>query len=173
MNFADTFRGLVNKMSGLGGERDKGAQGEWAFQPLDRLQIENAYRSNWMVRKAVDIPAFDMLREGWTWKADEEVVGKIEAEEKRLNVVGRIREALKYARLFGGAALLVSDGTGDYSRPLEPRRVGKGGIQFLKVIDRYHLQSGEIETDPLAANYLEPKFYHLSGTSRGLVIIHP
>jgi len=70
--FSDVSRGLVNAMSNLGSEKDKGAQGNWYFTPLDQQQAENAYRSNWMSRKAIDIPALDMMREGWAWQCSKE-----------------------------------------------------------------------------------------------------
>lgn len=173
MKWMDTLRGLVNSISGIGGERDKAAAGNWHYTPLERVQVENAYRSNWMCRKAVDIPAFDMLREGWAWQADEAVVAKIEAEEKRLQVNKRVLEAKRQARLFGGAAILISDGRGEYEEPLEPDSIAAGGVSFLKVLDRYHLTSGTIDTDPLSPTYLEPLWYDVSGTAQGTTRIHP
>lgn len=171
--FADVSRGLINKLSGLGGDSDKGAQGTWSFQPLDRQQVEAAYRSNWMCRKAVDIPAFDMMREGWAWQCEKEQIAAIEAEEKRLKVLSSVFTALKQARLYGGAAIMISDGGEDHSQPLDPRRVGQGGIAFLKVMDRYHLTSGILDYDPMSPTYMEPTYYDLAGAAGGSVRIHP
>ncbi|MCF3934336.1 DUF1073 domain-containing protein [Acuticoccus sp. M5D2P5] len=173
MQISDTFRGLVNAMSGLGGERDKAVAGTWAFQPLERQQLESAYRSNWMARKAVDIPAFDMMREGWAWQADEAVVGQIENEEKRLGVRRHVLRAIKLARLYGGAAIIVSDGSHNHSLPLNVERIGQRGVSFIKVLDRYHLLSGDLNTDPLSPNYLEPNYYDVASTAGGSTRVHP
>jgi hypothetical protein len=171
--FADVSRGLVNALSGLGSDRDKAAHGSWNFQPLSRQQVEAAYRSNWMCRKAVDIPAFDMMREGWAWQCDKKQISAIEAEEKRLGVRKNVLSALKQARLYGGSAILISDGSEDHSQPLNPRAIGKGGLAFIKVMDRYHLTSGLLDYDPMSPAYMEPTYYDLVSAATGTVRIHP
>jgi len=171
--FADVSRGLVNAVSGLGSDRDKATHGSWNFQPLDRQQVEAAYRSNWMCRKAVDIPAFDMMREGWSWQCEKEQITAIEAEEKRLGVLSKVFNAIKQARLYGGSAILISDGSEGHEEPLNPNTVGKGGVAFLKVMDRYHMTSGLLDYDPMSPTYMEPTYYDLVGAAGGTVRIHP
>ena len=171
--FSDVSRGLVNAMSGLGSDRDKATHGSWNFQPLDRQQVEAAYRSNWMCRKAVDIPAFDMMREGWAWQCEKDQITAIEVEERRLGVRKNVFNAIKQARLYGGSAILISDGSDKHSEPLNPNTVGKGGVAFLKVMDRYHLTSGQLDYDPMSPTYMEPTYYDLVGAAGGSVTIHP
>ena len=60
---------LVNLVSALGTAKDKSTASAYYFRELDPSQIIAAYRSDWIARKVVDIPAFDMVREGRNWQA--------------------------------------------------------------------------------------------------------
>jgi len=171
--FSDVSRGLVNAMSNLGSEKDKGAQGNWYFTPLDQQQAENAYRSNWMSRKAIDIPALDMMREGWAWQCSKEEIALIEAEEKRLKVHSRVFKAIKQADLLGGSGIIISDGKNNHSEPLALDTIQKGGIDFIRVMDRYQLSSGLLDFDPMSPTYMEPLYYDLIGAAGGTIRIHP
>ena len=171
--FSDVSRGLVNAMSNLGSEKDKGAQGNWYFTPLDQQQAENAYRSNWMVRKAIDIPALDKMREGWAWQCSKEEIALIEAEEKRLKVHSRVFKAIKQADLLGGSGIIISDGKNNHSEPLALDTIQKGGIDFIRVMDRYQLSSGLLDFDPMSPTYMEPLYYDLIGAAGGTIRIHP
>ena len=62
----DSLSGLYNSLSGLGGLRDKGSLGTWNFLPLNDQQLDCIFRQSWMARKAVTIPAFDILIAGDT-----------------------------------------------------------------------------------------------------------
>lgn len=171
----DSLKGLVNNITGAGTARDKTVGASWAFAQTDPLELENAYRSNWMCRKAVDIPAFDMLREGWAWQAEDDQIEAIEKEEKRLGIVSKIHEAMTLSRLFGGAALIVSDGAQDAAAPLNPKTIRQGGLSFVSVVDRFALASGPVEFDPASPFYLEPKYYSILtlGDQASLPFIHP
>ncbi|NTG86952.1 DUF1073 domain-containing protein [Agrobacterium rhizogenes] len=132
-----------------------------------------AYRGSWLPRKIVDIPALDSCRKWRNWQAEGDQIGSIEAEERRLNLRGKVLEASKKARLFGGAALFIGVGYADPSRPLDIERVGKGGLKHLTVLTRRQLAAGEIERDPTSEWYGKPKFYTLTGASGAQVAIHP
>ena len=69
--FGDSLTGLVNKLTGTGTDRDKITAQEWFFTEPLPIQLRNSYRASWVCRKTVDAPVNDMLREGWTWQADE------------------------------------------------------------------------------------------------------
>lgn len=168
----DTLRGFVNTVSGLGTARDKAVQGAWSFQRLDRQQLEAAYRSNWIARKAVDVPAFDMMREGWSWQGDGDTIERIEAEEKRLNLRHKIHMALRWSRLYGGAALIMSDGAADPSEPLDVSAIGLGGLRYVQVIDRAFLSADDIDDDPASDTFLQPRWFNLVSTVRGHFRLH-
>ncbi|MGU3455549.1 anti-CBASS protein Acb1 family protein [Brevundimonas sp. M1A4_2e] len=164
--------GLANALSGLGTERDKAASTYYAEPTVDPQELVNAYRGSWMARKIVDIPALDSCREWRAWQAADGQIELIEAEEKRLNIKGKVLEARKKARLFGGAAVYADFGD-DASQPLDLSRVQKGGIRFLKVFTPRRLVAGEIETDPLSEFSEMPKEFTVAGGATGQARIHP
>lgn len=164
--------GLANALSGLNTERDKAAHSYYAEPTIDALELVNAYRGSWMARKIVDIPAMDSCRNWRSWQADQADIELIEAEEKRLNVQGKVLEARKKARLFGGAAVYADFGD-DASRPLDLERVQKGGIRFLTVFTPRQLVPGEIDTDPMSEFFGMPKKFTIAGGATGQARIHP
>ncbi len=164
--------GLASMVAGLGTERDKAATVYYTDPVIDQQQLVNAYRTSWLPRKIVDIPALDSCRNWRAWQAKNGQIELIEGEEKRLNVRGKVLEARKKARLFGGAALYIDLGD-DASQPLRIESVKKQGVRFLTVLTPRQLQPGEIETDPLSPLYGRPKDYSIvAGTTRHTTV-HP
>lgn len=164
--------GLASAIAGLGTDRDKAASVYYTDAAVDLQQLVAAYRTSWLPRKIIDIPALDSCRAWRAWQAKNGQIEKIEAEEKRLNVQAKVLEARKKARLFGGAALYIDLGD-DASQELKPEAVKPGGIRFLTVLSPRQLQPGELETDPLSPLYNRPKTYSLVSGTNGQTIIHP
>ncbi|SCB25418.1 DUF1073 domain-containing protein [Rhizobium multihospitium] len=165
--------GLVSLASRMGTERDKAASVFYTQPILTDEQIIAAYRGSWLPRKIVDIPALDSCRKWRNWQAASDQIGLIEAEERRLNLRGKVLEAATKARLFGGAALFSGTGDADPALPLEVERVGKGGLKHLTVLTRRQLAVGDIDSDPASEWYGKPKFYTLTGANGMQVNIHP
>lgn len=161
---------LVNFVANLGTERDKAAGSFYAPVVLTDEQLHNAYRGAWFPRKVVDIPAKDATRRWRAWQASKAQIEKIEAEEKRLQVQARTKEALTKARLWGGAAIFIGTGETDTSKPLAPERVQEGGIRYLTVMSRRDLSATEQDRDVMSPNYGKPKAYRLGGSA---IEIHP
>lgn len=170
MRTNDSLRSVV---SGLGDPmRDKMALTTYGFQVLDEVQIANIYRSNWMGRKAVDIPALDAVRKGRDWQAEQKQIELIEAEQNRLGFWKKLLEVLIKARLWGGAALYIGTGDNDLASPLAPERIKKGGVRYLTVLGRRDLAAGEIDQDVMSEFYGQPAYYEVTGAN-SLVRIHP
>ncbi|WP_286776210.1 MULTISPECIES: anti-CBASS protein Acb1 family protein, partial [unclassified Pseudomonas] len=136
---------LQNLVAGLGTARDKASHSHYAIPEMDDLQLLNAFRGSWTAQKGVSIPAIDACRNWRSWQAKNEQIELIEAEEERLNVRGKILEALLKARLFGGAAVFIGTGDRDTASELKPDRVSQGGIKYLAVMTRRQLSATEIE----------------------------
>lgn len=164
--------GLASALAGLGTDRDKAATVYYADPIIDQQQLVASYRGAWLPRKIVDIPALDSCRNWRSWQAKNKQIEIIEAEEKRLNLKGKVLEARKKARLFGGAALYIDLGD-DASKPLRADAVGQGGLRFVTVLTPRQLQPGEIDTDPLSAYYGRPKDYTLVAGTTAQTNIHP
>ncbi|NLR96628.1 DUF1073 domain-containing protein [Rhizobium sp. P38BS-XIX] len=165
--------GLVSLASRMGTERDKAASVFYTQPILTDEQIIAAYRGSWLPRKIVDIPALDSCRKWRNWQAASDQIGLIDAEERRLNLRGKVLEASTKARLFGGAALFIGSEDADPALPLEMERVGKGGLRHLTMLTRRQLSAGDIDSDPTSEWYGKPKFYTLTGANGSQVTIHP
>ncbi|CRM04914.1 phage-associated protein, family [Pseudomonas sp. 28 E 9] len=161
---------LQNLVAGLGTARDKASHSHYAIPEMDDQQLLNAFRGSWTAQKGVTIPAVDACRNWRNWQADKDQIEQIEAEEDRLNVKGKILEALLKARLFGGAAVFIGTGERDTASELNPERVKQGGVKYLTVMTRRQLSATEIEQDPQSPRFGKPKAYRLPGS---VVEIHP
>jgi len=165
--------GLVSLASRMGTERDKAASVFYAQPILADEQIIAAYRGSWLPRKIIDIPALDSCRKWRNWQAAADQIGLIEAEERRLNLRGKVLEASTKARLFGGAALFIGTDDSDLAMPLDLEAVRKGGLRHLTVLTRRQLAAGDMDGDPASEWYGKPKFYTLTGANGTQVVIHP
>lgn len=164
---------LTNLVSRMGTDRDKASASSYVLSAFTDDQLLAAYRSAWLPRKIIDIPAFDSVRAWRDWQAEGTQIETIEAEEKRLNVKGKVLEARVKARLWGGAAVMIGTGDADLAEEMDPERIGAGGLRYLTVLTRRQLTAGERETDPASEFYGRPKFYQLSTANAAQVNIHP
>lgn len=165
---------LENYVANLGTERDKASASFYGVPMLTEEQAINAYRGAWLPRKIVDIPALDATRRWRAWQAKKEQIEKIEAEEKRLQLRSKVREAMIKARLFGGAAIYLGTADKKPEMPLQPGGIARGGLQYLAVMSCKELKAGDIERDVLNPGFGKPKFYELAAVATGFrVQIHP
>lgn len=164
-----TTDGLSNVVAGLGGASDKRSYNRWTHQgdPFNNFgELEALYRSSWIARQIVDIPANDATREWRTFEG--EAAQKIEAVEKKLNVKSRSNDWIKNARLYGGGLMLMVTGQ-DLSKPLNLDRVREGDLKKVLVFDRWYLSGTALNvTDPLSDNFLESEYYFLAGTGQAI-----
>ena len=166
----NVFDGLKSLLGGLGDiNRDKSAGISFEENTLDDQQLMNAYSSNWIARKIIDIPAEDSLRKWRRWESDNSDL--IELEEQRLGLKAKVKEASIKGRMLGGAAIYIGTDQ-EPTEPLNPETIKKGGIKYLTVMTRRELTAGELEQDPETPYYGKPKDYTIS-SQRGQVTIHP
>lgn len=166
----DSLTSLVSRM---GTERDKAATVYYTNPVMTDEQLIAAYRGSWLPRKIVDIPALDSCRKWRDWQAKKPQIEAIEKEEQRLNVKGKILEASKKGRLFGGAVVLIGTGDSDPQEPLDVERVGKGGLKYLTVMTRRKLAAGELDRNPASEWYDKPAYYTASGNNGEVLTFHP
>ena len=159
-----TADGLVNVATGLGTGKSKRSHNVWQYTALnDWASLDACYQTNWIARKICDIPAEDMTREWRRVKA--EGAEQIAALEQHLLLPNAVQEAVTWARLYGGAGILMITGQ-DLTKPLRPELIKKGDLKRLLVLDRWDMAAVTINTwDVLAANYLKPESYAVRGGS--------
>lgn len=165
--------GFQNAVAQIGTRRDKAAHASYRLPGRNDAELIAAYRTAWLPRKIVDIPAQDATRRWRSWNAEKEQISAIEAEETRLRLQGTVRDALITARLLGGVAIYLGTGDKDVSKPLIADRIGKGGLRHLTIIPRDQLNAGEIETDPESPEFGKPGHYELHKEHGEAVRIHP
>lgn len=166
---------LENLVSGLGQVgHDKSVSNRYVFNPIDRNQLDNAYRSDWIAGKAVDIVADDATSEWRAWNAEADQITKIEASEKRLGLLKKTQSALKKARLYGGSCIVIGiKGDTNLARPIDPSKVKQGGIEYLNVVTRHELSYSEIDWDIASPYFGTPKEYTYSNPNAQMIKIHP
>jgi len=157
-----TGDGLVNVVSGLGTHKAKRSHNQFQYGFLnDFSQLDAAYQTSWLARAIVDYPAEDMTREWRTLKCDE--ADLIRSEEDRLQLPALTSEATSWARLYGGAGILMITNQ-DLTKPLRADKIKKGDLYRLLVVDRFDMTPLDLnQTNILAANYLQPEFYTIAG----------
>lgn len=162
--------GLVNVAASLGTARDKASHSRYAVIPWSASQLLAAYRSAWLPRAVVDVPAEDATRKWRAWTAKADQITAIEAEERRLSLPLRVLEAYKAARIYGGAAIYIGTSDPDPAEALVPSRVGE--VRHLTVLTPMQLSPQEISRDIESPYYGRPEFYELSSPRSGSVKLH-
>lgn len=160
--------GMENVVTGLGTRNDKSFYDRYANNIVSQQQIDAAYNSSTWFRKIVKIPVDDSLREGWTWKADDATITKIEGEQNRLNMIGKIHEAQCRARKDGGAIIVMGGLPGATDQPIDLTKIPAGSLKYLLVLGKGQVTSFERDTDVLSPEFGNPKMYIV-----GSVKIHP
>lgn len=166
---------LENLITGMGTQKDKSRSTTYAFFELNKNQLENAFRSDWIARKCVSIPAQDATRQWRSWLSDNKDIEKLEELEKTLQLQKKTQVALQKARLYGGGALLLGVNQGRLSDPLDVERVGKDALKFVHAVSRWELSAGEMDWDIDSEFYGTPKYYTRSqtGAADPTAKIHP
>jgi uncharacterized protein len=167
-----TSDGLINVMSGLGTSKSKNSHNTWQLGIVggDSGSLEASYQSNWIAQKIVDCRAEDETRK-WR-RIKSEGAEEIAALEDSLHVPTITQEARKWARLFGGAGILmVTDQP--FDKPLDVRKIKKDSLKSLIVFDRWDLHGQDFNLfDFMSPNYQRPTYYTLGTTNAAAQRIH-
>lgn len=151
---------FVNLLSGLGvAGRDKFASQAFTHVALNLVELENAYRSDWIARKVVTIPAWDMTREWRDWQADPDQIELLEALEKKLCVQQKLQQAIIKARLYGGACIIIGVDAGAPEEELDLEQVTRDSLKFLHVVSRQQISCGPIIRDISSKYFGQPEYY--------------
>ena len=167
---------LTNVMSGLNTSSDPRQYNKFNFfnhGTMDYLwtnpmQLYAAYRSSWLARQIVNIPAKDAMRE---WRKftceDAEAIEKV---EKKLNIPSKFTDLASQARLSGGAIMVMMIEGQKLDEPLDMNKVNEGSLKAVQVFDRYELSwSQQNITDPLKDNFLMPEYYMIAGGQNSMI----
>lgn len=170
---------IYNPFTGLGGLGDKGQAGRPSpyHIPLSDSELELLYQYGGIARRLVDIVPGRACRRGWA-------VPEIGSEDSRLQVWRRVEEAMVWARLYGGALLLmvteddVTAGVGatDWlAQPIDLERVGR--VESLQVFDAVECWPASWDTDVRSPTFRLPSSWGIScdgwrGTVHASRVVH-
>jgi phage-related protein (TIGR01555 family) len=162
--------GLVNVAANLGTTRDKAAHSVYSFVPLGPQELLSTYRSSWLPRAIVDIPAQDVVRKWRAWQAEADQITKIEREEKRLGLREIVQQAYIAARLYGGAAIYIGTNDRAPEKPLVPSKATV--LRSLTVLTPMQITPDEISRDIDSGFYGRAEFYTVATKGGAQVPVH-
>jgi uncharacterized protein len=167
----DSFANFEARV-GIGTQnQSSGSHYRFDFVSRNRMQMDAAYRSSWIVGVAVDTVAEDMTRAGATLHstATPDVLDKVQQEVERLNIWSGLCDTVKWSRLYGGAiAVLLIDGQ-DVSTPLRMETIAPGAFKGLLVLDRWLVQPSLADRiTELGTDFGMPKYYTTVADAQGM-----
>lgn len=170
LNKLCTMDAFQNQMARLGFGQPNLNEG--ADYPLTRMSqnynlFTSLYRSSWIVRKIVDVFPSDMVKNWIKFNSslDPEKISKINSVIRKTKTKEKIKEGLRWARLYGGAAgLILIDGDEDLSEPLDYDAIMLDDYKGLLIFDRWNgiYPDIELEDDISDEEYGYPKYYSIS-----------
>lgn len=161
MKIIDTLIGLVGALR-LKEQHKALSQSGGLYAPEAFTRL---YLNDWMARKIVETPAEDMTRRWRAWKADDDQITAIEQVESELQVIDRVRQAIMWARLYGGAVIVIADAA-PMETPLNPESIRQGEVIRLLTFSRARVSSlGALNIDPMSEFFGVPENYVI-GTRR-------
>lgn len=169
----DSFQNFAARVGlGAGSQMDAGRFG---FNPItrDRVQLEAAYRDNWVAGQVIDTIADDMTRAGIELHTDlppDQTEKMIKAFD-RLQLWPKLRDTIAWSRLYGGAiAVFLIDGQ-KLDTPLDVSKVALKQFRGLYVLDRYQLDPTFSINDTvteLGPDMGMPKYYKVQANAEAL-----
>jgi phage-related protein (TIGR01555 family) len=120
--------GWENVYTGLGqASRDKRRGSQFFADLITQEVAQEMWQGDDMLARAVETPASEALREGFSIKVegDRDYSEELENAHARIGSEAIIMEAMNYARAFGGAGIIAGpmDGSVDLEKPLKEERI--------------------------------------------------
>lgn len=139
--------------------------------PLTRLSqdwslLTSLYRSSWIVQRVCNVIPEDALTD---LRLDapglnSDAISKLDETLRRTKIRSRIIEALRWARLYGGAAaIMMVDDDSDLSEPLDVDYLRPKCFRGLYVVDRWSgiYPSTELVDNMRHADFGLPRYYEV------------
>ncbi|MBQ4775223.1 DUF1073 domain-containing protein [Pectobacterium versatile] len=137
----------------------------------NRVMLEFAYRSSFLVGAGVDAMADDMTRKGISISSQlkPKQKGAVETFWDEIGVWDGINDTLKWSRLYGGALLVVLIEGQDMSTPLRLDRIRGGQFKGVMCLDRWMVTPtySDLVTD-YGPYFGKPRFYKVVVNQQGI-----
>jgi phage-related protein (TIGR01555 family) len=164
---------LSNVMLGLGTKNDPMKYNKISQRYLlDKATLENMYMGNGIASLIVNKIPEEMTRAGFKVEGiSEENKKRLESDLESLDLKRKMREAVTFARLYGGAAIVFGLNDGQIlSQPLNKARIK--AVEFLRVYDRHQISEYERETNPRNPNYGQVKLWAITPSRGMMYLVH-
>lgn len=164
---ADGYR---NAAAFLGDDSPLLASGTFARSNLTQNVelLTSMYRSNWLCKRIIDMPAEDMTRAWYQLSADvpEDDRKDLVNLEAKHSVEQELANAIRWARLYGGslAIMIIRGDEEKLDQPLDLDMLLPGCFQGLLVVDRAQgiSPSNELESDVDDPDFGLPMYYDVN-----------
>lgn len=144
---------------------------EGTSYPMTRLTqnyqlLNSLYRSHWIVRKIIDVPAQDMIK---SWielqtQMTPEDIKRFQKLERTTRVKRDLLQALQWSRLYGGAAavIIIEGHENMLEEPLDYDTIMPGSFKGLIVGDRWTgiTPDADMITDVTSPDFGLPECYN-------------
>lgn len=172
--------GFMNAMTRTGlGNLNPISYSGYMYQNLtsNYQMLANMYKSNWIIKRIIDVVAGDMLKEGYdiTSQITPEDENRIKKLERRLRINQKINEGLCWGRLFGGAGgLIVIDGEENLEEPIDYDAIGLNSFKGILIFDCKHGISPCVEliSDINNIEFGLPEYYEITSDNLHSVRVH-
>ena len=130
--FRDGFASFTARL-GMGQDNQLAKSGYVAegYVTHSNTELEDMYRTSWIVDRVVNVVAEDMIRGGIEIRSQMEPdkIDELMRAVRSAGIPGRFSDAIKWSRLYGGAlAVMLIDGQ-ELSEPLDLEAVPQGGFK--------------------------------------------
>lgn len=130
-----------------------------------------AYMSSGMMRKVITIPAEDRVREWRDWQAPADDINKLEEEEARLGLIGKVQQAEVMRGVGGGALVIIT--AGDHDQELRPESLPPQGIVAINIVSRWEITPRDFDKNLASPTYREPAYFEVDSGNGKRQRIHP
>lgn len=179
MTVMDTFQNLLARLGDGAPNLLNGTD-----YTMDRLTqnyqlMNNLYRNHWIVRKVIDSIPEDMMKNWIDIQSSltPEQMKQLDELERKTKIKEKIKEALKWGRLYGGAAavMVIQGHENILDEPLDYNTIMPGAFKGLIVCDRWMgiQASTEIIEDVSSPDFGMPLYYEWDcGNNGSTVKVH-
>jgi uncharacterized protein len=168
----DGWSGITRAINtaGLSSNERKGFQDATL---LSDSELTGAYRQNWIAQDAVQRAAIDIIRAWWDIQS-EDAPDDAEAIEDWIadhDAKGLFKEALTWARLYGGAAIILGiDDGGSPEMPVNVEAIRD--IRWARVVDRRYCHVMMRNRDADSWDFGNPLIYSVGMRYEGAQMVH-
>lgn len=162
--------GWMNVLTGLGVKgRDKNVSTAYRLcSILSSAELDQLYRGDGFVKRVIELPASEMIRQGW--KIDGDIKDEVNSKLEEINAFQKLTDLIKFSRLYGGALIIlgVADGR-SLEMPVDENNIYD--VCWLHCFDRYvcYSQDGTFEANLNSPNYGYPNIYTVNDVRTGNV----